>query len=66
LFSSEVRRKDRGAPGRFLRGRVLWTAVDAGPFDYPSDATEDERQFDYSFGLDRILDGVATLIGPAR
>ena len=41
---------------------ALRTAIDAGAFDYPSDATEEERQFDYSFGLDRILDGVETLI----
>ena len=41
---------------------ALRTAIDAGAFDYPTDATEGERQFDYAFGLDRILDGVATLI----
>jgi AcrR family transcriptional regulator len=41
---------------------ALRTAIDAGAFDYPPDATEEERQFDYSFGLDRILDGVETLI----
>src|SRR6185436_17232150 len=31
---------------------ALRTAIDAGAFDYPSDATEEERQFDYAFGLD--------------
>lgn len=41
---------------------ALRTAIDAGAFDYPTDTTEDERQFDYAFGLDRILDGVDTLI----
>ena len=41
---------------------ALRAAIDAGAFDYPSDATEEERQFDYSFGLDRILDGVDALI----
>ncbi|GAA3782425.1 TetR/AcrR family transcriptional regulator [Plantactinospora mayteni] len=41
---------------------ALRTAIDAGAFDYPPDATEQERRFDYSFGLDRILDGVAALI----
>lgn len=41
---------------------ALRKAIDAGAFDYPSDATEEERQFDYSFGLDRILDGVEALI----
>lgn len=41
---------------------ALRTAIDAGAFDYPPDATEDERQFDYRFGLNRILDGVAALI----
>ena len=41
---------------------ALRTAIDAGAFDYPSDATEEERQFGYSFGLDRILDGVEALI----
>jgi len=41
---------------------ALRTAVDAGAFDYPPDATEEEQQFTYAFGLERILDGVATLI----
>jgi AcrR family transcriptional regulator len=41
---------------------ALRTAIDAGAFDYQPDATEEERQFDYLFGLDRILDGVETLI----
>lgn len=49
---------------------ALRTAIDAGAFDYPTDTTEDERRFDYTFGLDRILDGVDTLIrqrtGPSR
>ncbi|MFI5586857.1 hypothetical protein ACIA5G_17565 [Amycolatopsis sp. NPDC051758] len=29
---------------------------------YPADTAEEDRQLDYTFGLDRILDGVATLI----
>ncbi|MBE1490732.1 hypothetical protein H4W31_006370 [Plantactinospora soyae] len=37
-------------------------AIDAGAYDYPPDATGQERQFDYSFGLTRILDGVETLV----
>jgi AcrR family transcriptional regulator len=41
---------------------ALRAAVDAGAFEYPADTAEQERQFDYSFGLDRILDGVAALI----
>jgi hypothetical protein len=41
---------------------ALRAAVDAGAFDYPADTSEDERRFDYSFGLDRILDGVEALI----
>jgi len=40
----------------------LHVAIDAGAFDYPPGATEQARQFDYSFGLTRILDGVETLI----
>ncbi|MEE6261845.1 TetR/AcrR family transcriptional regulator [Plantactinospora sonchi] len=41
---------------------ALRTAIDAGAFDYPTDTAEEERQFDYTFGLDRILDGVEALI----
>jgi AcrR family transcriptional regulator len=41
---------------------ALRTAIDAGAFDYPPDTAEKERQLDYAFGLDRILDGVETLI----
>ncbi|MFI5586856.1 TetR/AcrR family transcriptional regulator [Amycolatopsis sp. NPDC051758] len=41
---------------------ALRTAIDAGAFDYPADTAEEDRQLDYTFGLDRILDGVATLI----
>jgi hypothetical protein len=37
-------------------------AVDAGAFDYPAGLPEEERHFDYAFGLDRILDGVEVLI----
>jgi AcrR family transcriptional regulator len=40
----------------------LRIAIDAGAYDYPPDATGQERQFDYSFGLTRILDGVETLV----
>jgi hypothetical protein len=40
---------------------ALRTAIDAGAFDYPADTAED-RQLGYTFGLDRILDGVAALI----
>ncbi|MER5326655.1 TetR/AcrR family transcriptional regulator [Streptosporangium roseum] len=40
----------------------LRVAIDAGAFDYPPDATEEERRFHYAFGLTRILDGVETLI----
>ena len=51
--------------GGLVDGRrfpALRTAIDAGAFDYPADVAEPERQFDYAFGLDRILDGVETLI----
>lgn len=41
---------------------ALRRAIDAGAFDYPADTPEEHRQFDYTFGLARILDGVATLI----
>ena len=41
---------------------ALRQAVDAGAYDYPADAAEADRQLDYSFGLDRILDGVEALI----
>jgi AcrR family transcriptional regulator len=41
---------------------ALRTAIDAGAFDYPPDTAEKDRQLDYAFGLDRILDGVETLI----
>jgi AcrR family transcriptional regulator len=41
---------------------ALRTAIDAGAFDYPPDTAAEDRQFDYTFGLDRILDGVAALI----
>ncbi|MFI8526203.1 TetR/AcrR family transcriptional regulator [Promicromonospora sukumoe] len=41
---------------------ALRRAVDAGAYDYPADVPEDDRQLDYSFGLDRILDGVEALI----
>ncbi|GLY42312.1 hypothetical protein Amsp01_083350 [Amycolatopsis sp. NBRC 101858] len=41
---------------------ALRTAIDAGAFDYPEDTAEEDRQFDYTFGLDRILDGVEALI----
>ena len=40
----------------------LSRAVAAGAYDYPPDAAAAERRLDYAFGLDRILDGVATLI----
>ncbi|GAA2263298.1 TetR/AcrR family transcriptional regulator [Glycomyces scopariae] len=43
----------------------LRTAIDAGAFDYPSEVAEDERRLDYSFGLERILDGVDRLIARA-
>ncbi|MFC4118175.1 TetR/AcrR family transcriptional regulator [Nonomuraea zeae] len=42
---------------------ALRAAADAGAFDYPADLPEEERRFDYTFGLDRILDGVEVLIG---
>jgi len=42
---------------------ALRRAVDAGAYDYPADATAEDRRLGYEFGLDRILDGVATLIG---
>ncbi|RBQ21158.1 TetR/AcrR family transcriptional regulator [Spongiactinospora rosea] len=45
---------------------ALRAAVDAGAFDYPAGAPEEERRFDYSFGLDRILDGVECLIRSGR
>ena len=51
--------------GGLVDGRrfpALRTAIDAGAFDYPADVAAPERQFDYAFGLDRILDGVDTLI----
>nr|WP_308129384.1 hypothetical protein [Actinoplanes polyasparticus] len=41
---------------------ALRAAADAGAFDYPADAAEEEQQFTYAFGLERILDGVAALI----
>ncbi|MEV0390410.1 TetR/AcrR family transcriptional regulator [Nonomuraea sp. NPDC050643] len=41
---------------------ALRTALDAGAFGYPEETAEEERRFDYSFGLARILDGVAVLI----
>ncbi|MGW0807821.1 TetR/AcrR family transcriptional regulator [Nonomuraea sp. NPDC002799] len=41
---------------------ALRAAVDAGAFDYPQDLPQEERSFDYEFGLARILDGVAALI----
>jgi AcrR family transcriptional regulator len=41
---------------------ALRRAVDAGAYDYPAGTAEDERRLDYTFGLDRILDGVDTLI----
>ncbi|MEV0890863.1 TetR/AcrR family transcriptional regulator [Promicromonospora sp. NPDC050262] len=41
---------------------ALRRAVDAGAYDYPADAAEEDRRLDHSFGLDRILDGVAALI----
>jgi AcrR family transcriptional regulator len=41
---------------------ALREAVDAGAFDYPDETPEADRQLDYAFGLDRILDGVAALI----
>ncbi|WP_176953361.1 hypothetical protein [Glycomyces sambucus] len=40
-------------------------AVAGQAFDYPSEVAEDERRLDYSFGLERILDGVDRLIGRA-
>jgi AcrR family transcriptional regulator len=42
---------------------ALRQAIDAGALDYPADTAEEDRQFDFSFGLARILDGVETLIG---
>jgi AcrR family transcriptional regulator len=41
---------------------ALRTAIDAGAFDFPQDTAEEDRRVDYVFGLDRILDGVETLI----
>ncbi|UJW30772.1 TetR/AcrR family transcriptional regulator [Saccharothrix sp. AJ9571] len=41
---------------------ALRAAIDAGAFDYPAETPEQEREFGYAFGLDRILDGVAALI----
>ena len=41
---------------------ALRTAIDAGAFDYPAGTAEEERQLDYTFGLDRILDGVEVLV----
>ncbi|SDY80985.1 regulatory protein, tetR family [Amycolatopsis xylanica] len=41
---------------------ALRAAVDAGAFDYASSKDKAEREFDYSFGLARILDGVEALI----
>ncbi len=41
---------------------ALRAAIDAGAYDYPPETAEVERQLGYSFGLDRILDGVETLI----
>ena len=40
----------------------LRAAVDAGAYDYPQDVAPHQRQLSYSFGLDRILDGVEALI----
>ncbi|SEH01246.1 DNA-binding transcriptional regulator, AcrR family [Nonomuraea solani] len=45
---------------------ALRTALDAGAFGYPAGIAEEERRFDYSFGLARVLDGVAALIGDRR
>ncbi|MFD6448200.1 TetR/AcrR family transcriptional regulator [Promicromonospora sp. NPDC060204] len=41
---------------------ALRRAVDAGAYDYPTDTAAEDRRLDYTFGLDRILDGVAALI----
>ncbi|MEU8636331.1 TetR/AcrR family transcriptional regulator [Amycolatopsis sp. NPDC048633] len=41
---------------------ALRTAIDAGAFDYPADTPEADRQLGYTFGLDRILDGVEVLV----
>ncbi|WP_369372421.1 TetR/AcrR family transcriptional regulator [Promicromonospora sp. Populi] len=41
---------------------ALRRAVDAGAYDYPADTAAEEQQLDYTFGLDRILDGVEALI----
>ncbi|WP_370947648.1 TetR/AcrR family transcriptional regulator [Amycolatopsis sp. cg5] len=40
----------------------LRAAVDAGAFDHVSNQDEADREFGYSFGLSRILDGVEALI----
>jgi AcrR family transcriptional regulator len=53
-----------GALADERRFPALRTAIDAGAFDYPAGTPEDERRFDYSFGLARILDGVAVLMTP--
>ncbi|MGC7099678.1 hypothetical protein ACPZ19_33800 [Amycolatopsis lurida] len=40
----------------------LGAAIKAGAFDHPEGTAEPDREFGYTFGLDRILDGVAALI----
>lgn len=55
-----------GALADERRFPALRTAIDAGAFDYPAGTPEEERRFDYSFGLARILDGVAALMDHER
>ena len=44
----------------------LRVAVDAGAYDYPRETDEEQRELGYEFGLDRILDGVETLVKSQR
>ena len=50
-----------GPPGRPQAGSALHAVIAAGVFDEP-----DEDDYDFRFGLERVLDGIETLIDKRR